>query len=26
VVEGTPAQIRENQLVHDLYTGSRYKQ
>jgi len=26
VVEGTPPQIRENQLVHDLYTGSRYKQ
>jgi branched-chain amino acid transport system ATP-binding protein len=26
VVEGSPATIRENQLVHDLYTGSRYKQ
>jgi branched-chain amino acid transport system ATP-binding protein len=26
VVEGSPATIRENQMVHDLYTGSRYKQ
>src|SRR6202171_3279327 len=26
VVEGSPAMIRENQTVHDLYTGSRYKQ
>ncbi len=26
VVEGSPATIRDNQLVHDLYTGSRYKQ
>jgi branched-chain amino acid transport system ATP-binding protein len=24
VVEGTPAEIRANQLVHDLYLGSRY--
>jgi branched-chain amino acid transport system ATP-binding protein len=24
IVEGTPAQIRANQLVHDLYLGSRY--
>jgi hypothetical protein len=23
-VEGTPAEIRGNQLVHDLYLGSRY--
>jgi len=26
VVEGSPASIRDNQLVHDLYIGSRYKQ
>jgi branched-chain amino acid transport system ATP-binding protein len=26
VAEGTPATIRSNQMVHDLYTGSRYKQ
>ena len=26
VAEGTPATIRGNQMVHDLYTGSRYKQ
>jgi branched-chain amino acid transport system ATP-binding protein len=26
VVEGSPATIRDNQLVHDLYIGSRYKQ
>jgi len=26
VVEGTPAMIRDNRMVHDLYTGSRYKQ
>jgi branched-chain amino acid transport system ATP-binding protein len=26
VVEGSPTMIRENQTVHDLYTGSRYKQ
>jgi len=26
VVEGSPAEIRKNQTVHDLYTGSRYKQ
>jgi branched-chain amino acid transport system ATP-binding protein len=25
VVEGSPSEIRKNQLVHDLYTGSRYK-
>jgi branched-chain amino acid transport system ATP-binding protein len=24
IVEGTPAEIRANQLVHDLYLGSRY--
>jgi branched-chain amino acid transport system ATP-binding protein len=24
--EGTPAEIRGNQMVHDLYTGSRYQQ
>ena len=24
VVEGTPAEIRANELVHDLYLGSRY--
>ncbi len=24
IVEGTPAEIRGNQLVHDLYLGSRY--
>jgi branched-chain amino acid transport system ATP-binding protein len=24
VVEGTPAEIRANQLVHDIYLGSRY--
>ena len=24
VAEGTPAQIRANQTVHDLYLGSRY--
>ncbi|HXL78951.1 MAG TPA: ABC transporter ATP-binding protein [Candidatus Eisenbacteria bacterium] len=26
VVEGSPATIRDNKLVHDLYIGSRYKQ
>ena len=26
VVEGSPATIRDNQMVHDLYIGSRYKQ
>jgi branched-chain amino acid transport system ATP-binding protein len=26
IVEGSPAEIRDNQLVHDLYIGSRYKQ
>jgi branched-chain amino acid transport system ATP-binding protein len=26
VVEGSPAAIRDNKLVHDLYIGSRYKQ
>jgi branched-chain amino acid transport system ATP-binding protein len=25
IVEGTPAEIRANQLVHDLYLGSRYE-
>jgi branched-chain amino acid transport system ATP-binding protein len=25
VAEGTPAEIRGNQLVHDLYLGSRYQ-
>ncbi len=25
VAEGTPAEIRANQLVHDLYIGSRYR-
>ena len=25
VVEGSPAEIRKNQTVHDLYTGSRYQ-
>jgi branched-chain amino acid transport system ATP-binding protein len=24
IVEGTPAEIRANQLVHDLYLGSRF--
>ena len=24
IVEGTPAEIRANELVHDLYLGSRY--
>jgi branched-chain amino acid transport system ATP-binding protein len=24
VVEGTPAEIRANQLVHEIYLGSRY--
>ena len=24
IVEGTPAEIRANQLVHDLYLGSGY--
>jgi branched-chain amino acid transport system ATP-binding protein len=24
IVEGTPAEIRANQLVHDLYLGSRH--
>ena len=24
IVEGTPAEIRANQLVHDLYLGSHY--
>jgi branched-chain amino acid transport system ATP-binding protein len=26
VVEGSPATIRDNRMVHDLYIGSRYKQ
>ena len=26
VAEGSPADIRGNQMVHDLYTGTRYKQ
>jgi branched-chain amino acid transport system ATP-binding protein len=26
VVEGSPASIRDNRMVHDLYIGSRYKQ
>jgi branched-chain amino acid transport system ATP-binding protein len=26
VVEGTPAEIRANQLVHDLYLGSRFRE
>jgi branched-chain amino acid transport system ATP-binding protein len=25
IVEGSPAAIRDNQLVHDLYIGGRYK-
>ncbi len=24
VVEGTPAEIRANQMVHDIYLGSRF--
>ena len=24
IVEGTPSEIRANQLVHDIYLGSRY--
>jgi branched-chain amino acid transport system ATP-binding protein len=24
IVEGTPAEIRANRLVHDLYLGSHY--
>jgi branched-chain amino acid transport system ATP-binding protein len=24
IVEGTPAEIRANELVHDLYLGSRF--
>jgi branched-chain amino acid transport system ATP-binding protein len=26
IVEGSPAVIRDNQLVHDLYIGGRYTQ
>ena len=26
IVEGSPASIRDNQLVHDLYIGGRYQQ
>ena len=24
VVEGTPAEIRSNQMVHDIYLGNRF--
>jgi branched-chain amino acid transport system ATP-binding protein len=26
IVEGSPADIRDNQQAHDLYIGSMYKQ